>query len=1112
MKHQPIPDSKMSSGRSQVVERALKHSLFAIPSINGAPLLARMLPTLRLPGELIVVLDQGSTDETEKVCREAGVECVQLGTPHTYTQACNIGARLARERGADYLFILNNDIAFVTDVARELLDEMVLDPGLAILAPSQVIIDFKNERKLLAYRVRWNLSQLWFDHDFEPPNADIKRLEADFCELTCAVIRMSVVEEIGFLDDAYGFYHEDADFCFRARQAGYACAYLPEAQIEHYHSSTFSGEMSERKRTYLANNKARFARKFLGYGVRHKDHKSAGSDSWNIINRHLHPYLDRFGLIDARRPELIFSHPGTEPFDYLYTVWETTRLPAEWLAFKDSYKGFFAPSNWAQQVFEAAGFPAVKHLPHGVETDVFHPWGSKSRLFDEKTFLWFSHNQYRKGLDVMLKAWARFHPENPNARLVVAGTNVRDCLTQEPVSTRQWRNFEISEYPDLGISVREVLTPLATEELASLYRGVDVVVVPSRSEGFGFTVAEALASGTLAIFPDYSATQEFGFDGALMLRGWETPADYSDKGFGQIGNWWEPDPEHLVSLMQEAMEIDEPRRRHLAGAGLRLIRRKFTWRNTCMALYDGLAALQERREVELPPEDEEADFGSARRQHLNSPKRRPAPPKPRYEGGFGRVREVFASDAEIFSDFDREFYRDEYRDVVKHGFDPLDHYLRYGWKENRKPAEHIDTLDLLAAKPEVMRRLARGRALGLLPGLLKRVSRATPESTPEEPPQKPGVLLIGYVEAGLGIGESLRGFAKSLATTPLPFAIYPFNVNVETRLIGPFMEERYDMESIYDVNVLEVAVDQLPGVFEALGEDRFERSYNVLRTAWELPTAPNDWAPWLARMDEIWVPTSFVQQALGPVFAGPIQIMPHTVDVEIETGYDRNHFGMAEDRFYFMFSFDYFSMPARKNPLGVLHAFQRAFPEAHEKVGLVIKSTSGKDHHPRTKTIVAEAAAADPRIVVIDRGLAREELLSLIRASDCYVSLHRSEGFGLGMAEAMALGKIVIATDYSGNTDFVSELTGFPVDYTRRALRYGEYMSSEGQSWAEPNEQAAADAMRRAFHDREERRRRAAAGQELIRSRYGRKNVGKVSEARLRQILRLIDKMRGAGT
>ena len=398
---------------------------------------------------------------------------------------------------------------------------------LAIAAPSQLIIDQKNERKLLAYRVRWDLSRMRFEHDFEAPNTDAQRLEADFCELTCAVVRMKAIDEIGFLDDEYGFYHEDADFCFRLRQAGYACAYLPKAQIEHYHGSTFSGEMSEQKRNYLINNKRRFASKFLGYGVRHKDHKSAGSDSCGTSLIAILTYLHRFGLIDPERPELIFSHPGTEPFDYLYTVWETTQVPAQWLTFKDAYKGYFAPSNWARGVLESAGFQGVHYLPHGVETDIFNPWGPASRFFEENPSLVFAQSvperarRAPQGMDT-------FFPGNRNARLVIAGTNVLDCLTQEPAFKRQWKNFVIAEYPEYGYP-RSRSFDTAHDELASIYRGVDFLVVPSRSEGFGFAVAEALASGTVPIFPGYSGTREFGFDGALMFRGVEAPADYSDK-------------------------------------------------------------------------------------------------------------------------------------------------------------------------------------------------------------------------------------------------------------------------------------------------------------------------------------------------------------------------------------------------------------------------------------------------------------------------------------------------------------------------------------------------------------------------------------------------------
>ena len=151
--------------------------LMAIPSINGGNLLARMLPTIRFKPSNVIVLDQGSTDETTKVCANAGVELVQLGHPHTYTEACNIGARIARARGCKYLCVSNNDIVFRTDVIGELLAEMERDPKLGIVAPSQIIIDETLDRKVLAYRVSWNLERVDFLHDIQGFDGTEARLE-----------------------------------------------------------------------------------------------------------------------------------------------------------------------------------------------------------------------------------------------------------------------------------------------------------------------------------------------------------------------------------------------------------------------------------------------------------------------------------------------------------------------------------------------------------------------------------------------------------------------------------------------------------------------------------------------------------------------------------------------------------------------------------------------------------------------------------------------------------------------------------------------------------------------------------------------------------------------
>jgi glycosyltransferase involved in cell wall biosynthesis len=365
----------------------------------------------------------------------------------------------------------------------------------------------------------------------------------------------------------------------------------------------------------------------------------------------------------------------------------------------------------------------------------------------------------------------------------------------------------------------------------------------------------------------------------------------------------------------------------------------------------------------------------------------------------------------------------------------------------------------------------------------------------------PGVLFIGYIEAGLGLGESLRGLVRSVATTSVPFALYPFNFGVERRFIGKFDSDHYDRQRRYRVNVIEMAADQVPTMFRQLGRWKTAYSYNILRTYWELPHAPAQWASMLAGIHEIWVPNHFVENAFRGIFDGPIVVVPPCVEVAMQAVLGREHFSMDQDTFYFMFSFDYFSYPARKNPLAVVRAFRRAFPRGTENVGLVLKSTGPAGFFPDIQSTILRAAEDDPRIRVVDRMFSRDEMLSLIRQSDCYISLHRSEGFGLGMAEAMALGKPVIGTDYSGNTDFLSELTGFPVPYTLRPVQQGEYVVfSDGESWAEPDEDAAVEALRRVFFDAPEREQRAAAGKNIIDTRYGRETVGRIAAARLRAV------------
>jgi glycosyltransferase involved in cell wall biosynthesis len=362
------------------------------------------------------------------------------------------------------------------------------------------------------------------------------------------------------------------------------------------------------------------------------------------------------------------------------------------------------------------------------------------------------------------------------------------------------------------------------------------------------------------------------------------------------------------------------------------------------------------------------------------------------------------------------------------------------------------------------------------------------------------VLFVGYAEGDLGLGQGFRNELRALELSALPFAVYPFRVGVETRLLGTFMPERYDLTHAYPINVIEVAPDQTQVVLRAIDRRLTRNSYNILRTFWELPYVPDAWRLMLTPIQEIWAPNRYVASAFRSIFSGPITVVPVIVDVGTGPYPTREQLGIEPHRFYFLFSFDYYSYPYRKNPLGVVQAFQAAFPQGNEKAGLIIKSNGKVDLYPEISTKIREAAATDGRIVVIDKSLSRPEFLGLIRASDAYLSLHRSEGFGMGMAESMSFGRIVIGTNFSGNTDFLTERTGFPIPFSLRAVQPHEYPWSDGQVWAEPDLDAAVSAMRLVLRSPELARKRASAGQAFVRQTYAPAVVGQIIKDRISQL------------
>jgi glycosyltransferase involved in cell wall biosynthesis len=361
-------------------------------------------------------------------------------------------------------------------------------------------------------------------------------------------------------------------------------------------------------------------------------------------------------------------------------------------------------------------------------------------------------------------------------------------------------------------------------------------------------------------------------------------------------------------------------------------------------------------------------------------------------------------------------------------------------------------------------------------------------------------LLIGYFEACLGLGEYARGLAAALETAGIPFSIYPYNAYTGRIRNEALWARLYDVEKVHSVNIFCMAPDQTKNAREIIGRRHTEKSYNILSTFWELQHAPESWRSDLDFFDELWVPNRFVANSFRQIFSKHILIMPPCVDLGIERAPNRAKFGLDPTKFYFLFSFDRNSYMERKNPLGIANAFASAFSDGRDDVGLIFKLSGSRTPFQKIALELEATAKRDRRITILQGDWQRADILTLMSSVDCFVSLHRSEGFGLGMAEAMFLGKPVIGTAYSGNADFLTEETGFPVPYQISAVKQGEYPHSAGNYWAKPDLRIAAEMMRTVASMTNEVRSKASRGQAYIQQHHSPKAVGSVVAARLREL------------
>lgn len=244
--------------------------------------------------------------------------------------------------------------------------------------------------------------------------------------------------------------------------------------------------------------------------------------------------------------------------------------------------------------------------------------------------------------------------------------------------------------------------------------------------------------------------------------------------------------------------------------------------------------------------------------------------------------------------------------------------------------------------------------------------------------------------------------------------------------------------------------------------------------AWELPKAPKSWLKDAALLDGVWAPSTYTADALRGA-AAPVRVVPHPLFIEDYRGVIPAPRGPG---FLAVTLFDFNSSAARKNPEGVIKAFAQAFPN-DPSARLVIKTQRGELF---PDLLAKLKAAAPPNVTVVDEVWPYGEVKSLIATADVLISLHRAEGFGLTMAEAMALGTPVVATGWSGNADFMDETCAMVVPSSPIAVDdpQGIY---RGQSWAEPDLLAAAKALQRLRAEPELAARLIEAGRKRVAER-----------------------------
>ncbi len=359
-----------------------------------------------------------------------------------------------------------------------------------------------------------------------------------------------------------------------------------------------------------------------------------------------------------------------------------------------------------------------------------------------------------------------------------------------------------------------------------------------------------------------------------------------------------------------------------------------------------------------------------------------------------------------------------------------------------------------------------------------------------------GINLIGNIKGSSGLGQSARLLAHELEATHYPLDIVQHSISDKLNVSDTTYDDKLVEKGRYGINIFHINMHEFATAFIQLGKEKWDNHYNIGFWLWELEEFPDEWVDCIHLLDEIWTPAEFVSNSIRKKTQKPVITIPYHVTAPVDEAYDRKYFKLPEEQFLYLMLFDSGSMIERKNPMAVIEAYKQAF-EKDENVGLVIKMNGYNEDDVNRIHAMLEGY---PNVHIITDSFNKVEVNSLIRSVDVVVSLHRAEGFGLVLAEAMLNETPCIATNWSANTEFMNEEVACMVDceMVRIEKEIGPYIP--GNYWAEPNVKQAAQYMRKLYEEPSFYNDKKIKAKEFIEEKLNLQRISSIIEDRIKQI------------